>query len=271
VAPNAVAANARRAAERAVGLAEDLSEARVSLGLVRYYFSWDWPGAEASFERAVELDPSDPVAHRMLGHVRSQMGRHADGLAAMSRARQLDPFSAVNYALGSQVAFQARRYEEALDLARQATVIDPNFWIGYMVVGQACERLGRIDDALRALGQSARLSAGNSKPVSLEAYVLADAGRTAEAAARLESLLAPPDGRFVPPYAVAIAHAGLGDREAVFAWLERALAARDVHLVFLPVDPKWDPYRDDPRFLDLLDRAGFRFPAPAVAEPSTPS
>ena len=55
-----------------------------------------------------------------------------------------------------------------------------------------------------------------------------------------------------------LVHAGLGEPDAVFAWLERALAKHDVHLVFLPVDSKWDPYRDDPRFQTLLKRCGFR-------------
>ena len=63
--------------------------------------------------------------------------------------------------------------------------------------------------------------------------------------------------RCVPPYAMALVHAGLDEREAVFESLTRAYAARDVHLVFLPVDPKWDSYRSDPRFTALLARCGF--------------
>jgi hypothetical protein len=56
---------------------------------------------------------------------------------------------------------------------------------------------------------------------------------------------------------LALLSAGLGDREAVFEWLERAYDARDVHLVFLTADPKWDAYRSDRRFTALLDRCGF--------------
>jgi len=59
----------------------------------------------------------------------------------------------------------------------------------------------------------------------------------------------------------ALVYAGLGDREATFRALEQAYAARDVHLIYLPVDLKWDPYRTDPRFVGLLTRCGFR-PAP---------
>ena len=52
-------------------------------------------------------------------------------------------------------------------------------------------------------------------------------------------------------------YAGLGERTATYDRLDKAYVARDVHLIFLPVDPKWDPYRDDPRFQAILSRCGF--------------
>ena len=56
---------------------------------------------------------------------------------------------------------------------------------------------------------------------------------------------------------MALVHAGLDERDAVFKWLDRAEVERDVHLMFLPVDAKWDPYRADPHFQALLERCGF--------------
>ena len=64
-------------------------------------------------------------------------------------------------------------------------------------------------------------------------------------------------GRYLPPYAKALIQAGLGDRDAMFAALDEAHAARDVHLIYLPVAVYWDPYRADPRFIDLLARCAF--------------
>ena len=95
----------------------------------------------------------------------------------------------------------------------------------------------------------------------MRGYVLARMGRTAAAREVVEALTHPSPARYVPPYAAALVYAGLGDREATFAALEQAYAARDVHLMYLPVDMKWDPYRTDPRFVGLLARCGFR-PAP---------
>jgi hypothetical protein len=64
---------------------------------------------------------------------------------------------------------------------------------------------------------------------------------------------------------MALVHAGLGEGEAVMDWLTKAYDVRDVHLIYLPVDPKWDPYRGDPRFRALLARCGF--PASTTGDP----
>jgi len=126
-----------------------------------------------------------------------------------------------------------------------------------MAAAQALERNGEYNLALKALDDADRLSGGNSKPVSLRGYVFAKAGRPTDARAVITTLEAAGQHQYVPPYALALVFVGLDDRDAAFAWLERALAVRDVHMIFLTVDPKWDPYRNDPRFKALLARCRF--------------
>lgn len=248
---------AHRAAERAAGIRPDLAETQVALGRIGL-FDRDWPAAESALRRALAIDPDLAEAHWTLGHLLSQTGRQDEALAEMAQARGLDPFSAVNHALSAQVAFQTRDFEGALAHARQALVLAPEFWIGLMQEGQALEQLGEPDRALAALERAIRLSGGNSKPVSLAGYVLARGGRTQEAREVLTQLEETARDRFVPPYAMALIHAGLDEPDAALEWLERGEQVRDVHLVFLPVDPKWDPLRADPRFQALLDRTGLR-------------
>jgi len=248
---------ARDAASRALSADPTLAEAHLVQGYVDWMFEWNWPAAEANLRHAVELNPRLEVAHRVLGHVLSQMGQHREAAPWMRRARELDPRFAMAFAMSAQVAFQARDYPQAIDFARQAIALDDELWIGYMERGQALERTGQDDLALEALNTAARFSAGNSKGLSLKGYILAKIGREQEARDVLAALDAASRKTYVPPYALALIHAGLGDRDAALASLERAYAARDVHLIFLPVDPKWDPYRNDRAFVDLLARCGF--------------
>ena len=256
-APLEVGPRAHGAAIEAVRAAPDLAEAQFAFGYVKWMFDWDWPAAERAFRQAIDRDPRYAQAHLTLGHALSQMGRHAEAVPEAGRARELEPLWPLAFAMSSQIAFQAHDPVAALDHARQAVVLNKAFWIGYMELGQAYEQLGQYESALDALTTAARFSGDNSKPVSLRGYTLAKAGRAQEARNVLNTLQAASQKRYLPPYAFALVHAGLGDRDATFQWLERAYAARDVHLIFLTADPKWDSYRADVRFIDLLARCGF--------------
>jgi TolB-like protein/DNA-binding winged helix-turn-helix (wHTH) protein/tetratricopeptide (TPR) repeat protein len=257
VLPADVLSRVREASARAVRAAPDLSEAHDALGAFLFMLEWDWGAAEAAFRRSIALDPGDALAHRMLGHLLSQTGRQGEATRLLERARSLEPLYAMNHAISAQVAFQGRDFEGAAGHARHAIALDPEFWIGYAQLGQAAEQLGQYDLALEALGNAARFSGGNSKAMAVRGYLLAKLGRTGEAREVLNAMAAVARERYVPPYSMALVHAGLGERDAVFARLNEAYDARDVHLIFLPVDPKWDPYRDDPRFQALLKRCGF--------------
>jgi TolB-like protein/DNA-binding winged helix-turn-helix (wHTH) protein/Flp pilus assembly protein TadD len=256
VPPLEIAARAREAAARAARADPKLAEAQTSLGIIAFYLDWDWPAAEEALRRAIALDPGYDVAHRYLAHVLSQAGK-PEAEAVIRRARELDPLYAMNHAMSSQFAFQARDYPAAARHARQAIVVDPQFWIAHIALGQAEEQLGRPGVALEAFQEAARVSSGNTKAMAFRSHVLAREGRTAEARDILRTLESLSRERYVPPYAIALVHAGLGERDAAVAALVRAYEARDVHLIFLPVDPRWDAYRDDPRLRALLERCGF--------------
>lgn len=257
VAPLDVRAPARDAARQAVRADPNLAEAQQASGYVDWALEWNWPRAEAALRRSIALDPQYAMGHMSLGHVLSQMGRHREAEPLMRRARELEPLYAMARALSSQTAFQARDYAGAIEYATQAVSLDSEFWIGHMMRAQAYEQLGQYERAVEETAIAARFSGQNSKALSLRGYVLAKAGRADEAREVLNALRTAAQRRYIPPYAFALIYAGLGERDAVFEWLDRAYAVHDVHLMFLTVDPKWDPYRSDPRFSALLERCGF--------------
>jgi tetratricopeptide (TPR) repeat protein len=248
---------ARDAAARAIAAAPSLAEAQTSLGLMKFWLDWDWVAAETAFRNAIALDPSYGVAHRTLAILLSHIGRHEAALSAAQCARELDPLDFVHCALSAQVAFNARDFAAAVDFARRATVLDPEFWVGYYQLAQACEQLGKSDLAFDALQKAGQFSGGNSKAIALRGYLLAKLGRIGEAREVLNTLEAVSRERYVPPYATALVYSGLGQHDQALDWLDRAYDAHDVHLVLLSVDPKWDAFRSDGRFLALIKCCGF--------------
>jgi tetratricopeptide (TPR) repeat protein len=252
VPPRDVLAQARNAAAHAVASGPALAETQTALGTVQYWLDWDWPAAETAFRKAISVDPSHSQAHRLLGIVLVAMGRHEEARAAMLHARELDPYYPMQPAISAYERLLARDYSSALEFAQRATAIGPSFWIGHFQLASVYERLGNTELALEALEKAEALS-GNSKMLSLRGYILAKSGCTNQADAVLRTLQGIARERYVPPYAMALVYAGLGQPDPVFDWLDRAYVARDVHLVRL-ADPKWDPFRDDPRFRALVER-----------------
>jgi hypothetical protein len=96
----------------------------------------------------------------------------------------------------------------------------------------------------------------NSKVIALRGYTFARMGRTEQAHDVLETLRSIAQERYVPPYAMALVYMGLRRYDDAMDWLERCYSARDVHVVFLPIDAKWDPLRNDVRFPALLRQCG---------------
>jgi TolB-like protein/DNA-binding winged helix-turn-helix (wHTH) protein/Tfp pilus assembly protein PilF len=256
-APTAVSKQAREAVARAMVSGPDLVETQTALGTVSYWFDWDWPAAERAYRKAIVLDPGYAQAHRVLGIVLASMGRHEEARTAMRRARERDPFYPMQHALSAHVEFLAHDYKAAQIFGEQAIAVGPTFWIGYFQLALVHERMGNNELALKMLNDAEALSGGNSKTISLRGYILAKLGRTNEAESVLRALQSIAREKYVPPYAMALVHAGLDQRDLAFDWLDRAIDARDVHLVWLTQDAKWNPFREDPRFRGLVERCNF--------------
>ena len=236
--PRVVWKQAREAADKAVNSGPDLVETRTAIGTVSYWFDWDWPAAERAYRQAIALDPSYAQAHRVLGIVLASMGRHEEARTAMRHARELDSLYPMQHALSAHAEFLAHDYKSGQRFAEQAIAVGPTFWIGYFQLALVHERMGNNELALKALNDAEALSGGNSKIVSLRGYILATQGRTSEAENVLSALKNIAAEKYVPPYAMALVHAGLDQRDAAFKWLDRAIEARDVHLVWLTQDSK---------------------------------
>jgi len=254
--PSELWAKARHAADEAMRLQSGLAEACTSSGAVGFWLDWNWRRAEQDLRRAISLNPSYASAHRFLAHVLSNLGRHSEALAVMANALRLDPLSPALRAVSGQLAFQARQFEHAEEQARHALALHSEFWLGHLILAKVYQQTGRVAAALPELDLAFQLSEGNTEALSLKGYTLARLGRRTEAQQVLRTLLETARTRFVPPYNVALLQAGLGDSGAVYEWLEKARLDRDVHMVFLTVEPKWDPFRDDPSFQSLLERCG---------------
>lgn len=247
---------AEEAAKRALKIDPGSAEAHCALASIRFWYSWDWRGSEEHSRQAIGRNANYALAHLFYGHMLSNTGRHERALAEIDLARQLDPFSPIINTLCAEFRFHAGRHDEILPIIARSLEIDPHFWVTHVVAAKVYQSLGCWEEALEAAQKASEFSAGNTEPMALTGYTYALMGERANAERVLEELESLSAQKFVPRYHLATIYAGLGSLDLALDCLERAYEERDVHMVFLKVEPKWDVLRDHARFQTIIREVG---------------
>jgi tetratricopeptide (TPR) repeat protein len=115
---------------------------------------------------------------------------------------------------------------------------------------------GDFPKAIAQFEQSRRVGAAPFVTAFL-AYAHGRAGDRHRAMAALGELKGMSPGGEVAPFNLALVYLGLGDRTRALDYLEQAYAANSQQLVWLKVDPTYDPLRSEPRFIALMKRLNF--------------
>ena len=244
---------ARTAILRALAIDDNLAEAHASLGLVLALFDFEWVAAERQYRRAIELSPNSPVPHQWYGELLVNTGRFDAGLAEGRRAVDLDPLSQVaNLALGIQLN-SARRYDEAIAQLQKTLTLGRNFADTNYFLFEAYANKGLYQEAVAAYARQKLLDGEPATEVAEFKEVFARDSWPGFLQLRIRSLEAQGQADCDE---IGSLCARVGDLDRAFAWLEKSYAGRSARLTHLKVDARYDSLRADPRFADLLRRAG---------------
>jgi TolB-like protein/Tfp pilus assembly protein PilF/tRNA A-37 threonylcarbamoyl transferase component Bud32 len=243
---------AKEAALRAVKADPDLAEGHASLGFIRLHYDRDWIDAERELRRAIQLKPSNQVAHRWYAYSLSAMGRHDEAYAEIERARQITPQSAVIANAVANILFHAGKFDEAIVQCKKSLELDPGAVAAHTVLRWAYELKGMHAEALAAFEQERSFAGDTPTTHAKRAHVLAAIGKRDEARVILEEIIAKRNQNWVTAYEIAIIYTLLDDFDSAFRWLAQAEREHAVGFTFVRVDPHLTKLRSDPRFVDFL-------------------
>jgi TolB-like protein/Tfp pilus assembly protein PilF len=242
---------------KALELDDTLAEAHCTLADIRFFYDWDWEGAEREYKRAIELNPSYAMAHNNYAFYLTALKRHDDALAEIELARELDPVSlVVNSDLGWAYYF-ARQYDRAVQQFRRVLELDPNLMISHFALGQVYEQKQMFVESVAAFEKAVSLSPGDPENIAGLGHAYAVAGRREDALKIVARLKQPSQQKFIPSWGIATIYIGLDNKDEAFVWLEKALVDRLSIMVYIQTDPVLDPLRSDPRFQVLVRRMDF--------------
>jgi serine/threonine protein kinase/tetratricopeptide (TPR) repeat protein len=242
---------AKAAAMRAVELDEGLAEGWASLGAVRWWFDWDWEGAEEAYRRAIALNPNYAIAHDGYAMLLAARGRFDEAVEQNSKAADLDPLSLIIAVHAGWPFYFARDFESAIRRFRKALELDENFVPAHGWLGMALGQQHRYAEALDVFGRALEV---DRIPIltTMLAHTHALAGDREKALQLFNDLLTAARSRYISPYDISVIHVALGDTRAALEQLQAALEDRSPWMVFLPVDPRLDALRGEVAFGEIL-------------------
>ncbi|MGB2908031.1 MAG: protein kinase [Candidatus Aminicenantaceae bacterium] len=260
--PHDIYPKGKAAAYKALEIDDELGEAHASLGWIKTFYDWDWPGAEGEFQKALKLCPHYATAPSWYGWLLCAVGRFDEAVAESEKAVRLDPISLIiNANLGLFLGYNGQ-YDEAVEQCQKTIKMDPNFATGHVNFGLVYSFMAaRVD---KNSWGSAIASFHNGLNIAKEmtyaegflgmAYGLSGQGKKAEEVLRhLEELS---QERFVSPLDISLVHLGMNDMGKTFEYLEKALEIQASMLVFLKYWPPIENVRSDPRGQAILKRIG---------------
>jgi eukaryotic-like serine/threonine-protein kinase len=245
---------ARDAAERALGLDDSLAAAHEARALIRFFGDWDFGDAREDFERAVQLNPNAGDTRQGFAMFLAARNRLPEAMQQMQTAVTLDPVAPRSQAALAMLWHYARSNNLAERAFRDVLAGNPRLIPARFGLARVLLGTRRPEEALRELEVIRSQSDGVLPPAPRAAMGMAYAalGRIEEARGVADELAQ----RSEDGVEAASVFAALGERARALAMLEQALDARNPSVLFLGLDQRFDPLRQDPRFVQLLHRLG---------------
>ena len=249
---------AKAAIDKAFELDGSLAEAYTTRGHMNHSYEWDWQRAESDFRRAIELNPKYATAHVFYAVCLNAMGRRDEANEQFRLGQQLEPLSlAINTWLGMSYYYR-REFDPAIEQLHKTMDIDASFANAHLMLGWVYAAKKMFPEALDAFRTGRKMTRDNPVMISAVIYALGRGGERSEATALLDTLITMSNDRFISPYNLAIAYAGIGDKEQFYQWIERAVEEHSfmVSVGVLRSDPVFDFVRSEDRFIALFNRTG---------------
>ena len=239
---------ARQEVERALALAPGLAYAHAEMGWIRRAHDWDWEGADASYQRALALEPGSRAAVVGASVLAFTLGRLDEAIGLDARAIEIDPLSVgprIN--LGIHL-YYAGRLGQAAGAFTKALELSPDFPIARALLGRVLLLQGRPQEALAEIEREPD-QVWRRYGLCLAHHA---AGRAKEADAALAAFVK--DYKDTMAFQIAEIFAYRGKADEAFAWLDRAFAQRDGGMADLKNNPLLRSLQSDPRHAALFKR-----------------
>ena len=238
----------REAVERALALNPNLAAAHAQMGRIKQQVDYDWAGADASFQRAVALEPASSENVGFAAWSAAVLGRFDEALQLDRQAIDLDPLNAGSWAsLADTESFMGRLDQSAAD-SKKALEMNSDYSSSWIQLSRIYLLQGRPQDALREI-ERVHNATYRAHLYALTYHAL---GRKNESDAALRELMMKYHASNA--FEIATIYAFRNQTDEAFEWLDRASAQRDPSLMSTKVEPLLNSLHNDPQYAAFLNK-----------------
>lgn len=256
LAPSEAMSRAKAAAMKALAIDSRMAEAYTSLSFVTAFYDWNWSEAEEQIKHAIRLNPNYATARKWYALQLLVQGRFDECMLEIKRAQELEPLSLIINANIGYCLYFSRQYERSIEKYYEVLKQDFNFAVAHLYLGLAFRQKSMYEQAIEELEEALNLSGNAPDIISALGHTYALSGDPDKARKLIKQLKELSESRYISSFNIAIIHLGLGEIDEAFDWLERAYLQRADMLPYIKVDPVFEPFAEDARFLDLIRRIG---------------
>ena len=248
------AAHGIEAYREALAMDSTLAETQYAAALIRTWYEWDWEGAETAFERAIEINPNYADAIMSYSAYLAQTGRSEEARPYIDRALVLDPVNPLARSFNGFRMIYERRYAEGIEEFEEARRIEPDNPAVFANLAGAYFLNGDYDEGL---AMWRKLLADDEEFQEVLGLGYLEGGARTALVRGAEALASRPGAAEFYPFVITYMFAWAGERERTLDWLEIMFQTRNPTLVATFLDPSLDFVVDDPRYQELLRRVDF--------------
>jgi len=253
VEPGATRRLATEAAQTAVRLQADSSDAHLAMGLIRLRADWQLQPARHEIERAIRLSPNSAEAWRAKSSLLLASGDAAGAVEAAERSVALEPLSPWIQTASGRAIYYNGEFGRSIEQLERAIRIAPEFSPAHRYLSEVYWQSGRKDDARREFLATMNLAGMDTAEIQHVSELTAREGLPGYWRSQL-GLLEEREDRQGVPFKLAAIHAAMDHVAEAIQWLDRAIGQKDVQLLFLRVNPRFNKLRSNPGFEQILRR-----------------
>ena len=236
---------------------ENVAETHLSLAMSSFWCDWDFENTGNSIKKAIQLSPGTSSIHGFNSVFLMAGGKLDEALIEANLATKLDPLSLKGKFHLGELYYRSERFIEALEIFDEILAENSFFTQASIFKGWSHLFLGDLELAI-SIFSKIPITAGESITffggLALAFYKQMQYGKVLECLQNFNSEVDKGNLHWLN-YNYTLIFRALGEPEKMFDYLEKCLEEKNTPLIFINVDPVWNEFKDDPQFIELVEKS----------------